>query len=149
MSIKRNFSSVVSIGNRRIRAGAVGDGVVAKGVPTGLVVASRSKGLTALIGSALGDWEDAALDLNDCDCGRKLGAAMVDLMAAVVAGENGVARLDADDDDDDDKVERNGGLTGGFVVGFETMVEERPGSAFMLASTCVLDTLKGVGRLRV
>jgi hypothetical protein len=115
------------MGRRRIRAGEVGEGVVAKGVPTGFVVASRSKGLTAPIGNAFGDCDGATLDLNGCDCCKKLGAAMVVLMDAdVVAGVNGLARLEVDDDDDGESEERNAGLMddGGLAGGFETVVDE-------------------------
>ena len=80
-SIKRSFSSVVSGGKRRIKTGTgePGGGAVAKGVPTGLLEASTSKGpLAAPIDKAKGNWvEDATEVLRWGGCWTKAEAAMV------------------------------------------------------------------------
>ena len=53
--IRRSDSSDVLRGSRRIRA-ADRPPAAEKGAPTGLVVASRSNGLTVAVGSALDQW---------------------------------------------------------------------------------------------
>lgn len=118
ISIKRSFSSVVSSGRRRIRTDEAGEGVLARGVPTGLAVASRSKGFMEFMpftDSGYGGCDDGIADLNECDCDRKAGAAIAAVVEVAVVRGNGPARCG--------KPEVDKGGNAGLPDGLDTTLE--------------------------